>query len=111
MNDTIAADKYKKEIEYIKLQIIEKYNPEKIILFGSLARCKYGEGNDIDLLIIQDNVKDKLAVTNSYYKEIDYNIPADFIITTPEGFKNGIEDVSNVFARNIVEEGVVLYEK
>ena len=29
---------FEKEIEHIATQIVEKYNPEKVILFGSAAR-------------------------------------------------------------------------
>lgn len=44
-----------KEIDNIKAQLIEKYKPEKIILFGSSA---WGEDeiNDIDLFIIKRDV-------------------------------------------------------
>jgi len=44
-----------KEIESIKNQLIEKYKPEKIFLFGSAAWGK-GEINGIDLLIIKGDV-------------------------------------------------------
>jgi len=33
---------FEKEIESITSQIIEKYKPEKIILFGSAGRGKFG---------------------------------------------------------------------
>lgn len=41
-----------KEIESIKEQLIEKYKPEKIILFGS-AGSRDKEINDIDFFIIK----------------------------------------------------------
>jgi len=37
-------------------QIRDKYKPEQIILFGSLARGEFNKDSDIDLLIIKDNV-------------------------------------------------------
>ena len=102
---------YQQEIERIKQQIIEKFNPVRIVLFGSLARGNYHEGSDIDLLIIQESVSDRMAITSQYYKEIDYDIPTDFVITTPEGYACGNSDLTNVFAKNIQQEGVVLYER
>ena len=102
---------YNNEIERIKLQIIKKFNPLKIILFGSLARGNYNKDSDIDLLIVQDTKKSRLEITSEYYKEIDYDIPTDFVITTPEGFKNGNVDATNIFARNILQEGVIIYER
>lgn len=102
---------YMNEIEKIKKQIIDKFNPVKIVLFGSLARGNYREGSDIDFLIVQESVSDRLAVTSEYYKQIDYDIPTDFVITTLEGYANGNSDMTNVFARNIQQEGIVLYER
>lgn len=40
-----------KEIENIKNQLVKKYKPEKIILFGSAA-CGEDEIHDIDLFIL-----------------------------------------------------------
>ncbi len=44
---------YQKEIESIAAQIINKYRPEKIILFGSAVRGQLGPGGDADFLIIE----------------------------------------------------------
>ena len=42
---------FEKEIESIVIQIIEKYEPQKIILFGSAARGESGSDSDADFLI------------------------------------------------------------
>jgi len=44
---------FEKEINYITRQIIEKYKPEKIILFGSAARGELNLNSDADFLIIK----------------------------------------------------------
>ena len=44
----------KNEVDYIKNQIVEKYSPEKIILFGSVAKGIFRDSSDIDLCIIKD---------------------------------------------------------
>lgn len=46
-----------KEIKKITGQIVEKYKPEKIILFGSWAYGKPKENSDIDLMVIKKNKK------------------------------------------------------
>ena len=102
---------YQLEIARIKQQIIEKFNPLRIVLFGSIARGNYNESSDIDLLIVQETIADRLAITSQYYKEIDYDIPTDFIITTPEGYASGNIDFTNVFAKNIQQEGIILYKR
>ena len=47
------APDFEKEIHRITQQIIEKYNPEKIILFGSAARGEGDPDSDADFLIIK----------------------------------------------------------
>jgi len=44
---------FEKEIENIAAQIIEKYKPDKIILFGSAARGEITIDSDADFLITQ----------------------------------------------------------
>ena len=41
------------QIRSITAQIIDKYQPEKIILFGSSARGDLNPDSDVDLLIIK----------------------------------------------------------
>ena len=47
------TDYFKKEIENITRQIIEKYKPEKIILFGSAVQGTMTRDSDVDFLIIK----------------------------------------------------------
>ena len=42
-------------IDSITAQLIEKYKPEKIILFGSAARGDAAPDSDVDLLIIKSD--------------------------------------------------------
>jgi len=41
------------QIEEVKNRIVEKFHPEKIILFGSYANGEPNDESDLDLLIIQ----------------------------------------------------------
>jgi predicted nucleotidyltransferase len=49
------------DIDWLVERIKEGYEPEKIILFGSLARGDTHEWSDIDLIIVKD--------TNARYGE------------------------------------------
>ena len=48
--------KIHREIESIVQQLIHKYRPSKIILFGSAARGEYDKVNDLDFLILKQDV-------------------------------------------------------
>lgn len=95
------------EIEDIKNQIIAKYNPLKIILFGSCARGIAKRNSDIDLCIIchYENKKDKLI---DMLTSIEYSRDVDLILYRPEEWEKYIKD-SATFASLINREGVVLY--
>jgi len=99
-----------KEVEKIKNQIIQGYNPEKIILFGSQANGKSKPNSDIDLAVIKR--------TNSTFsqrlKQIAQVIKSwealDILIYTPKEWKDAIND-NNYFIKEISQTGKVIYEK
>jgi predicted nucleotidyltransferase len=97
-----------KEIEDIKNQLIEKYKPEKIILFGS-AVWGQGEINDIDLLIIKGETPyygiDRMREVD---RLIERNIAADILVYKPEEIKERLE-MGDPFIKKIFKEGKVLY--
>lgn len=49
------------KIQEIISKIVEGYNPEKIILFGSYANGTANDNSDIDLLIIKDTDEDTIS--------------------------------------------------
>jgi len=82
----MAVD-FDKEIQSITRQLIEKYGPEKIILFGSATRGNYGKANDLDFLIIKQDVPlygiDRMRELDEL---IDRNVAADMLVYRPNEF-------------------------
>lgn len=69
------------KIEKLKEEIIGKYRPEKIILFGSAVQDEAREVNDIDLLIIKKDVPHYGADRiRALYRLIDIDTAVDFLI-------------------------------
>lgn len=100
---------FEKEIESITAQIIEKYKPEKIILFGSAANGELGSGSDVDLLIIKrDSPKYGADRIRELSKIIDRNIPVDFLVYRPEEFEKRLK-MGDPFLKAILKEGKLLY--
>lgn len=102
--------KNKKEIKRITNQIVKKYGPEKIILFGSYAWGKPTEDSDVDLLIVKKSLKRRIDRERELSKYLfGYGFPAmDILIYTPAEIKRrlGIEDP---FIREIISKGKRLY--
>ena len=98
-----------KEIESITTQIVDKYRPEKIILFGSAARGEMGPDSDADFVIIKSRTPhygaDRIRELS---RLIEREIPVDFLVYRPEEFEERLE-MGDPFLKAIVREGKVLY--
>ena len=103
------AKNIQKEIESITTQIIEKYKPAKIILFGSAARGKYDPESDADFLIIKKDTPfygaDRIRELS---RMIERNIPVDLLVYKPEEFEKRLE-LGDPFLKAILREGKILY--
>lgn len=90
-------------------QIIHKYKPLKIILFGSAAQGEYDQVNDLDFLIIKKDVPlygiDRMRELDGI---IDRNIAADMLVYRPDEFEESIK-LGDPFIKTILRDGRVLY--
>ena len=97
------------EIETITAQIIRRYRPLKIILFGSAGRGEYDNVNDLDFLIIKKDVPlhgiDRMRELEEL---IERNIAADMLVYRPDEFDERIK-LGDPFIKTILREGRVLY--
>jgi len=59
------------EIKNITDQIVKKYKPQKIILFGSAARGEFGPDSDLDFLIIKDDKRLKIERMQTIYRLVE----------------------------------------
>ena len=100
---------FEKEIESITTQLIEKYGPEKIILFGSVARGEYDRANDLDFLIIKRDVPlygiDRMRELDEL---VDRNVATDMLVYRPDEFEERVR-IGDPFIKAILKEGRVLY--
>ncbi len=98
----------RREIESIKNQLVQKYRPEKIILFGSAAR-NLEEINDIDLLIVKRDVPyygiDRMRELDSL---LERNVAVDMLVYKPEEIEVRLR-MGDPFLKKIFLEGKVLY--
>ncbi|MBU0573540.1 MAG: nucleotidyltransferase domain-containing protein [Candidatus Margulisbacteria bacterium] len=98
-----------KEIESITNQIVGRYKPQKILLFGSAAWGKITKDSDLDFLIIKDDVPfygiDRMRELDHM---IDYSIPVDFLVYKPEEFEERLA-MGDPFLSMINKRGKILY--
>jgi predicted nucleotidyltransferase len=91
--------------------IIEKYQPEKIILFGSLATGEAHEWSDIDLAIIKETELSYLDRLLQFKRMIDADLATDVFIYRPQEFAERVAENHYFMVDEILEKGKVLYDR
>ena len=106
----VSKDQFDKEIQNIVNQLVRLYKPEKIILFGSLAKDQIKQGTDIDLFIIKSDVPelgvDRIRQLDALIK---YRLATDFIVYKPQELEQRLK-LGDPFVKTILKEGKVLYD-
>ncbi|GAW31297.1 MULTISPECIES: nucleotidyltransferase domain-containing protein [Carboxydocella] len=95
------------EIERLKRQIIEKYSPEAIILFGSCAKGRIRKNSDIDLCVIIET-DNKRELVQEMLLTLDYNKDLDIVIFRPSEWERDKDNLAT-FAGLINRTGVKIY--
>jgi predicted nucleotidyltransferase len=100
-----------REIKKIVRRIVDEFQPERVILFGSHARGQAGPDSDVDLLIVmpvdgrkrEKQVQIRVALG-------DIHIPVDIIVSTPEDFE-WRKEIPGTIEYPAVKEGKILYAR
>ena len=100
----------KKELDRIVNLAIKEYQPEKIVLFGSLAEGKTHEWSDIDLLIVKETALRPVDRCLELFRLVQPKIGVDLFIYTPAEY-NSLLSEKYSFLLDILKKGKVLYEK
>jgi len=92
-------------------KIVNEFNPEKIILFGSYAYGKPTPDSDIDLMVVMETKErpHKRAVSLRRILK-DLGIPKDIIVKTPDEFER-FKDIVGTIVYPAAHKGRVLYER
>ena len=97
------------QIENLCRQIVENFNPQKIILFGSHAYGKPNADSDVDLLVVMPFEGRDSQKAIEIRRKIQTTVPLDLLVRTSEQVRARIE-MEDFFMREINEKGKVLYE-
>ena len=105
----MEANEITSEINTIAGQIVKKYRPMKIILFGSAGRGDYAQVNDLDFLIIKEDVPlyglDRMRELEEL---IDRSIAVDMLVYRPDEIDERVK-LGDPFLKAILREGRVIY--
>lgn len=97
------------QIDLMVKRLVERFDPDQIILFGSHARGTAGPDSDVDLLVVmpvsgpkrEKQIEMRVALH-------DIAVPKDIILVTPEQVAQRRNIVGTII-RPALREGKVLY--
>lgn len=91
--------------------LMDRYRPEKVILFGSHARGEAGPDSDVDLFILKETPKRKLdrgVEIRTLLEPLELVVGLDLIVLTPSELQTRL-DIGDHFIEEILTKGIVLH--
>jgi predicted nucleotidyltransferase len=99
-----------RNIRQYACDLARRFNPERVILFGSYARRKPGPDSDVDLLVVMDCRGDTDEKALELRLAVPREFPLDLIVRTPRQLQQRLK-MGDTFVTTILKEGRVLYER
>lgn len=97
------------ELDKVVARIVEFYQPEQVILFGSYAYGVPHEGSDLDLLIVKETNENPANRTAGIrYALKDILLPMDILVYTPTEIAKD-KDRKFTFIHDVFKLGKILY--
>ena len=97
-------------IDAVVQQVADRFQPEKVILFGSYAYGSPTPESDVDLLVIMRTSLKHTQQAVRICQAIEYHFGLDLIVYTPEMLERRLQ-LGDSFVTEIMSQGKVLYER
>ncbi|WP_448592433.1 nucleotidyltransferase domain-containing protein [Thermoflexus hugenholtzii] len=98
------------QIYEVVRQIVDQFNPQSVILFGSYAYGEPGPESDVDLLVVMDTPLKEIDQAVEICRHIRCDFPIDLIVYKPDNFLKRIH-MGDFMLIEISKKGKVLYER
>ncbi|MBW2737836.1 MAG: nucleotidyltransferase domain-containing protein [Deltaproteobacteria bacterium] len=90
--------------------VINRFNPERVILFGSHASGDATPDCDVDILVVMDFKSRPHQQAFEIRKTIKRSFPLDLLVRRPADIDRRLR-LGDFFIKEIMQEGKVLYER
>lgn len=91
-------------------QIVQELDPERIIVFGSMARGDIHADSDLDLLIVKETDQPFLQRIDEVLAVLRTDVPVEPLVYTSAELER-LREEGRDFIETILEEGRVVYER
>jgi predicted nucleotidyltransferase len=97
-----------RDIADVAAQIVERFHPQQVVLFGSYAYGTPTPDSDVDLLVVMETQLRHVEQAVEIRKAVDFPFPVDLLVRTPQHIAERVA-LGDVFLREVLTKGVVLY--
>ena len=100
---------YRDEIAEVAGVIATRFQPERIVLFGSHATQRAHADSDTDLMVIMETATSPIKQAVAIARMVPHRIPLDVLVRTPEQIAVGMAE-GDFFILDVMTEGITLFE-
>jgi len=90
-------------------ELVEVFQPQKVVLFGSYAYGTPGEFSDVDLLVVMPIEGSSARMSAEILIRLSPPFPLDVLVRSPETLAERLE-AGDFFLKEIIKKGIVLHE-
>ena len=99
----------RKILDGIIRRVVEVTEPERIILFGSVARGEMNRHSDVDLLVVKDAPDLRQLTAKVYRRLYGVGVAVDIVMVTPQDVER-YKDSHALIIKPALREGTVIYD-
>jgi uncharacterized protein len=96
------------QIEALSQQIVDQFQPDRIILFGSYAYGVPTQDSDVDLMVVMPFEGHPAWQAVKIRQDIHAGFPLDLMVRTSQQIQERLS-LEDYFIQDIVEKGRILY--
>ena len=100
---------FRDEVTEVAALIAERFQPDRIVLFGSRATQRADAESDADLMVIMETATSPIKQAVAIVRTVPHRIPLDVLVQTPEHIAIGLAE-ENFFILDLMTEGITLFE-
>lgn len=98
-------------LEHILATVVARYDPDKVILFGSRAEAETTEWSDLDLVIVTQTEQPFLQRLKEVALLCQSAVGVDFLVYTPTEFAQMVAERNPIILDEVLAKDKVLYER
>lgn len=107
--DIERSGEVREKINVYVREVVEKFHPSLVVLFGSFASGDINEGSDVDILVVADFKEGFLDRIKTLMDLNRFQIPIEPIGYTQSEFEE-MKRKGNLFLTEVLEKGKILFE-